>query len=64
MRVKDLRDQIAVPGPHPFLYCPICQGEYTANEGDYFMSKPDTVLDCCGVELELVTKHIEYRRVK
>ena len=64
MYVKDLKNQIGVSGPHPMLHCLVCDGEYSANAGDYFLSKPTTVLDCCGVELELVIKKTVYVRLR
>jgi hypothetical protein len=40
----------------PFLYCASCAGEYSANRGDYFLERPDTVMRCCGRPLRLVTR--------
>ena len=64
IKVRQLKDQIGVPGPHPFLYCRECGGEYSANAGDYFMRRPGNVLTCCEVPLELCVKKTVYRKVK
>lgn len=57
IRVKDLKNQTGEPGPHPFLKCiGTCQGEYSANAGDYFAASPDTVLKCCGKSMRLVRR--------
>jgi hypothetical protein len=40
----------------PFLYCSLCFGEYSANRGDYFAAKPETVMRCCGRPLRLVRR--------
>ena len=64
MKVKELKDQINTPRPRPFLYCRLCGAEYSANSGDYFMSAPDDVLECCEEPMELVEKVVTYRKVK
>jgi len=61
--VKDLKDQTNMKGPRPFLYCQVCNDEYSANAGDYFMSKPDSVLECCGEPNILMTKNTVYKKV-
>ncbi len=47
-------------GPIPFLYCPMCRAEVSAQHGDYFMLPDDHVFICsetCGfAPLALVTK--------
>lgn len=62
--VKQLKNQIGVSSPHPILYCNHCQSEYSANVGDYFMERLETVLVCCGKPLTLVTKQTVYKKVK
>ncbi len=56
IRVRDLKDQIGMEGPRPFLYCRECDGQYSANAGDYFAAAPDTVMKCCGRPMALVTR--------
>lgn len=58
--VGDLKDQIGVQGPHPFLYCDRCEGKYSANKGDYFMSPRDRAFKCCGRNMRLVFERVEY----
>ncbi len=62
-RVKDLTDQIGTPYPRPLLKCSVCQGEYSANRGDYFMAHPDTVMMCCDEPMALVVKRTVYAEV-
>ncbi len=31
-----------------YLWCPVCQGEYSATPGDYFLARDETVFECCG----------------
>ena len=64
VKVSDLKDQVGVGGPHPFLYCRCCGGEYSANKGDYFLLPPDEVMTCCEQELVLVTKRVVYQEVR
>ena len=61
--VAQLTNQIGVPGPHPFLYCAICGGQYSANRGDYFAAAPDTVLTCCNEPMRLVRQHTIFEEV-
>jgi len=61
VRVRDLKDQIGTSGPRPFLYCETCGEESSANAGDYFMARPDTVFKCCGEPMRLVTKQTPLR---
>lgn len=67
IRVHDLPDQIGTDGPRTLLYCPRCQGEFSANRGDYFMAEPRTPLRCsCSPgrpALRLVTKRTVYEEV-
>lgn len=60
--VAMLKDQTGSKGPRPFLYCVKCGGEYSANSGDYFMARPDTVMKCCKRNLKLVYKRVVYEQ--
>lgn len=61
VRVSDLKDQIGTTGPRPFLYCPHCGQESSANRSDYFASRIDEVFRCCdGTLLELVTRRVQF----
>ena len=62
VHVRDLRNQIGTTGERPFLFCRVCSGAFSANSGDYFMARPDTILKCCGEPMELVVKQTVYRR--
>ena len=62
--VKDLQDQIGMNGIRPFLFCEVCQAEYSANAADYFMARPSHVFSCCDVPMQMVVKEIHYRKVK
>lgn len=62
VKVKDLKEQINTPHPRSFLKCFVCDAEYSANAGDYFLASPDTILKCCGEPLERVKRIILYRR--
>jgi len=64
MRVRDLKDQIGTAGPHPILYCPKCGAEFSANAGDYFMSRPDRVFKHCGRLMLLVVKRTVFEEVE
>ena len=55
VKVKDLKNQTGVSGPHPFLYCLICGSEFSANAGDYWDTKPEHVFRCCEDDMLLVT---------
>jgi hypothetical protein len=48
------------------LRCPVCRENYSASYGDYtFALSEDDVLLCeCGLGLDLVVKHVVYRRAK
>lgn len=60
VRVSDLKDQTGFIGPHPFLYCDICCAECSANAGDYWDVKRDTVFSCCGENMRLVRKVVTF----
>lgn len=64
IRVQDLKDQIGTPQPRPMLYCRVCGMEYSANKGDYFMARPDTVLRCCHKPMVLVVKREVFEEVE
>lgn len=60
----NLKNQIGMIGPRPFLYCEYCGAEYSANAGDYW-DLPDThIFECCGVPNLLVTKQITLTEVE
>jgi len=59
-RVKDLKDQIGMPGPRPFLKCFKCGNEYSANACDYWNASADHVFKCCGRNMALVTERTVY----
>ena len=61
VRVRDLKPQTGMSGQRPLLLCRgECAGEYSANAGDYFMARPDTILRCCGEPMALVVKQTVY----
>lgn len=60
IKVKDLKDQTGMSSPRPFLFCPICGVECSANKSDYFMAHPETVFACCGEPMRRVTKQTRY----
>ena len=66
IRVSDLKNQIGIKmqGPISFLFCRKCGGEYSANAGDYFMARPDTVMKCCRTNMVLMTKREVYTEVE
>ena len=64
VKVKDLKDQIGINEPPPFLYCLKCGAEYSANRADYFMARPERVFTCCKRKMVLVTKQVTYKEVK
>ncbi len=51
VRVRNLPER---PAYGVKLYCPHCQGEYSATRGDYFMASPDMVMECCEAPMLLV----------
>lgn len=42
------------------LHCWTCHGEYSAHRGDYFLSDPQQVMECCDEPLELLRKRTVY----
>lgn len=64
IKVSDLKDQIGMSGPRPFLKCFVCGGEYSANKADYFMAyNPEHVFTCCDENMSLVTKREVFTEV-
>lgn len=41
-----------------FLYCNICDAQYSATRGDYFWRFPDSKLLCCGEPMMLARERI------
>ena len=63
-RTVTVNDLKAIPeGVLAMLYCIRCGEQYSATPGDYFMSDPNTVFRCCGLNMRLVTKHEVYINV-
>ena len=56
IRVGDLRDQIGMSRPRPFLWCRTCGNEASANRGDYFMRPWGEVFTCCGRPMVLARR--------
>lgn len=63
VKVKDLKDQLGTPWPHPMLKCFVCGAEYSANRGDYFGSSPEHIFKCCGRNMKLVIRRECYTTV-
>lgn len=63
VKVKDLKDQIGMQGPRPFLKCFACGAEYSANKGDYWDRDPEYVFKCCGRLMHVVTQRTVYTEV-
>lgn len=63
VQVKDLKDQIGTDGPRSILLCRVCGGEYSANAGDYWNTKPQHILKCCGEPMDHVIKKTIYEKV-
>ena len=59
IKVSDLQDQTGKSGPHPFLYCEVCDAEFSANKGDYFMHPDDHVFEHCGERMRLVRRAVK-----
>ncbi len=59
MKVQDLPQN---PPYGSLLLCRVCQGEYSATKGDYFLANPQQVMRCCGEPLAYVTKRTVYER--
>ena len=51
----DLKEQLGMQGPRPFLYCRKCGAEYSAHAGDYWNTPDSHVFKCCRVNMVLVT---------
>jgi hypothetical protein len=64
VKVSDLKDQIGMNGPRPFLMCYCCGAEYSANKGDYFMHPSDHTFECCDEPMVLVIKYMMYAEVR
>lgn len=64
VKVSDLKDQTGTPGPHPFLYCPWCDGHFSANKGDYFNYPREHIFICCKEPMRLCTSRIVYEEVE
>lgn len=62
--MKAIRSNM-VDGNKMILHCPMCDGEWSGNAGDYWDHPDNHLFRCndCGCEMELVEKHIfvEYR---
>lgn len=43
----DLKDQTGTTGPRPFLHCPECSAEFSANAADYWDRDKRAVIFCC-----------------
>jgi len=63
IRVKDLPD-VSSNRHLPMLYCPLCQGQYSADPGDYWSVNPDLILECCETPMRLVWRETVYRPLK
>lgn len=50
-------------GINAHLYCPKCQGQYSAHPGDYWLMPADHVFKCCLVNNLLVTETRVLREV-
>ena len=51
----DLKEQLGMQGPRPFLYCRKCGAENSANASDYWNMPSGHVFKCCRVNMLLVT---------
>lgn len=52
-RVQDLQDQTGMAFPRPCLRCRKCGETFSANRGDYFLSRPERVFSHCGRPMQL-----------
>lgn len=54
---RNMKDQI-ITRDRRILHCPICDGEWSGNAGDYWFYPDDHVFTCheCECEVELVNK--------
>ena len=48
------------PRAGEMLKCAICDGEWSATRGDYFMANPDDTPMCCGEPLAFVTRVVRF----
>ena len=64
IRVKDLKNQIDVDGPHPSLVCPACYQEYSANAGDYFTDDPNRTFRHCRRNMILAVRRTVFEEVR
>ncbi len=62
-RTLTYRDLPVSPRPGELLKCAICDGEFSASQGDYFMAHPDDTPTCCGEPLTLVTRVTSYQEL-
>lgn len=63
IKVSDLKDQIGTPYPRPILKCLVCDNEYSANAGDYFMLPFNHVFKCCRRNMALMIKRAAFELV-
>jgi hypothetical protein len=63
IRVRDLKCYTGTSAPRPMLLCVECGGQYSADAGDYFMARLDTILKCCDEPMRLVHKSTQYVEV-
>ena len=58
VKVADLADLLDVDRKGEFLYCPTCDGRYSATRGDYFMVPTDEPFTCgdCDEPMILATE--------
>lgn len=59
---KNLKDQI-LTDDKTIMHCGVCSAEYSANAGDYWNHPEDHEFKCCGLIMDLVTKHTVYKDV-
>ena len=51
------------PQAGQMLKCAICDGEWSASRGDYFMAKPNDTPMCCDEPLAFVTRVVSFEPV-
>jgi hypothetical protein len=61
MKVSELPER---PKYKQYLYCYLCNGQYSAHRGDYFHWPPTAVMECCEKPLQLVQERITRRLVQ
>ncbi len=59
-RTLTYNDLPVSPRAGELLKCAICDGEYSATQGDYFMAHPDDTPMCCDEPLTLVTRGVVF----